>query len=118
MIIPVVDSYSGSVVFLGWTPLHEASNHGHYHLAQLLIKHGANVNATGLEDVTPLHDAASFGNQKLVKMLIDKGADPLFKSKKGKTPQDMAHSSLFSFFGNLVNGELLTRFLIFFKRFI
>lgn len=89
--------------FAGWTPLHEASNHGHYPLAQLLVKHGANVNATGLEDVTPLHDAASFGNQKLVKLLIDKGADPFFKSKKGKTPQDMAHPSLFTFFGNLVN---------------
>lgn len=64
---------------LGWTPLHEAANHGHYHMAQLLLKHGANVNAAGLDDITPLHDAASFGNQKLVKMFIDKGADPFFK---------------------------------------
>ena len=93
-------------LILGWTPLHEATNHGHYHLAQLLVKHGANVNATGFDDITPLHDAASFGNQKLVKMLIEKGADPLFKNKKGKTAQDIAHHSLAGFFANLVSGKL------------
>jgi ankyrin repeat protein len=99
--------------------LHEAANHGHYHVAQLLVKYGANVMATGLDDVTPLHDAASVGNQKLVKMLIDKGADPLFKNKKGKTPQDIAHGSLFHFFRTLgtSSGErnvfifLFTRYL-------
>lgn len=98
-------AFSNFICLLGWTPLHEATNHGHYHLAQLLIKHGANVNATGLDDVTPLHDAASFGNQKLVKMLIDKGADPLFKNKKGKTAQDIAHPSLIHFFRSIA-GEL------------
>lgn len=101
-----------SFKFLGWTPLHEATNHGHYHLAQLLVKHGANVNATGLDDVTPLHDAASFGNQKLVKMLLDKGADPLFKNKKGKTAQDTAHPSLVNFFANLTSGEFNFKLLI------
>jgi ankyrin repeat protein len=92
-------------VYTGWTPLHEAANHGHYHLAQLLIKFGANVMATGLDDMTPLHDAASFGNQKLVKMLIEKGADPLFKNKKGKSPQDIAHPSLAHFFSSFITGE-------------
>ncbi|CAG9799312.1 unnamed protein product [Chironomus riparius] len=87
--------------FAGWTPLHEAANHGHYHLAQILIKFGANVMATGLDDMTPLHDAASFGNQKLVKMLIEKGADPLFKNKKGKSPQDLAHPSVVNFFNTV-----------------
>lgn len=89
----------------GWTPLHEATNHGHLAVAQLLIKHGANVNAPGLDDVTPLHDAASFGTLKLVKLLIDKGADPHFKNKKGKTPQDIAHASLAGFFAGLSSGE-------------
>ena len=85
--------------------MHEAANHGHYHLAQLLIKFGANVMSTGLDDMTPLHDAASFGNQKLVKMLIEKGADPLFKNKKGKSPQDIAHPSLVNFFSNVFTGK-------------
>lgn len=74
-------------------------------MAQILIKHGANIMATGLDDMTPLHDAAAAGNQKLVKLLIDKGADPSFKNKKGKTPQDIAHTSLISFFNNLMGGK-------------
>lgn len=40
---------------LGWTPLHEACNHGHYNVALTLVKAGANVNARGLDDDTPLH---------------------------------------------------------------
>lgn len=42
----------------GWTPLHEACNHGHFAVAVTLVKFGANVNAKGLGDDTPLHDAA------------------------------------------------------------
>jgi ankyrin repeat protein len=97
-----------SVYYLlsGWTPLHEATNHGHFALAQLLIKHGANVNATGLDEVTPLHDAAISGNQKLVKLLVDKGANINLKNKKGKTPPDIAHPTLHNFFANLSSGEL------------
>ena len=68
------------------------------------MKAGANVNAAGLDDITPLHDAAGAGQLKMVKMLIDKGADPLFKNKKGKTPQDVAHVSLYNYFSQVV-GE-------------
>jgi uncharacterized protein len=85
--------------------LHEASNHGHFALAQLLTKHGANINVAGPDDITPLHDAALSGNQKLVKLLIDKGADINFKNKKGKTAQEIAHPSLGHFFSTLNSGE-------------
>lgn len=44
-----------TVFILGWTPLHEACNHGHYNVAFTLVKAGANVNARGLDDDTPLH---------------------------------------------------------------
>lgn len=54
--------------------------------------------------VTPLHDAAGVGQLKMVKMLIEKGADPLFKNKKGKTPADVAHLSLYNYFSHVV-GE-------------
>jgi Ankyrin repeats (many copies) len=49
----------------GWTPLHEASNHGHLEIAEWLIRAGANVNARGLEDETPLHDATRNGHVKV-----------------------------------------------------
>lgn len=46
------------LVFVGWTPLHEACNHGWYKIAKLLIDFDAEVNAVGLDKFTPLHDAA------------------------------------------------------------
>lgn len=82
---------------LGWTPLHEACNHGHYNVAMILVRAGANVNAKGLENNTPLHDAAIVGQLKLVKMLLERGADPCFKNSKGKTPCDVAAPAVYNY---------------------
>lgn len=49
----------------GWTPLHEACNHGWLGTARILIEAGASVNALGLDDDTPLHDAAVNGHQEV-----------------------------------------------------
>lgn len=76
--------------FSGWTPLHEACNHGWYEVAFRLVQAGANVNAKGLDNDTPLHDAAANGHFKLVKLLVEKGADIYAKNSKGKTPLDTA----------------------------
>lgn len=84
-------------ISLGWTPLHEACNHSHYNVAQILIKGGADVNAKAFEDTTPLHDAAIVGNLKLVKLLIEKGADLIAKNRKGRTPCDMASAAVSSY---------------------
>ena len=46
----------------GWTPLHEACNYGHNRLVSLLVKHGANVNARGMDGDSPLHDAVGNGH--------------------------------------------------------
>ncbi len=46
----------------GWTPLHEACNHGHVKVVSLLLKHRADVNARGMDGDTPLHDAAINGH--------------------------------------------------------
>jgi ankyrin repeat protein len=51
---------------LGWTPLHEACNHGCVEVARQLLKAGANVNVQGLDNDTPLHDAAGNGHQKVL----------------------------------------------------
>lgn len=83
--------------FAGWTPLHEACNHGHYNVAIMLVKAGADVNAKAFEDTVPLHDAAIVGNIKLVKMLIERGADPMAKNRKGKTPCDVASAAVYNY---------------------
>ncbi|CAH0547242.1 unnamed protein product [Brassicogethes aeneus] len=74
----------------GWTPLHEACNHGWYDIAFRLVQSGADVNAKGLDNETPLHDAVINGHIKLVKLLVERGADIHAKNAKGKTPLDVA----------------------------
>ena len=65
-----IDFKSCHIVVEGWTPLHEACSRGHYKIAKVLLKVGADVNAKGLEDDTPLHDAASNGYLKVTLISI------------------------------------------------
>lgn len=59
------------VIYLGWTPLHEAANHGHEEIVAYLLKNGANINASGMEGDTPLHDAV--GNDHFsVSMIVSR----------------------------------------------
>ncbi|XP_059478282.1 ankyrin repeat domain-containing protein 11 isoform X2 [Neocloeon triangulifer] len=74
----------------GWTPLHEACNHGHFEIAEWLIRAAADVNARGLDDETPLHDATRNGHAKLVELLLQHGADQHLKNSRGVTPSDIA----------------------------
>lgn len=53
------------IIITGWTPLHEACNHGFMDIAKQLLKAGANVNAQGLDNDLPLHDAAINGHAKV-----------------------------------------------------
>ena len=39
--------------------MHNACSYGHFEVTEMLIKHGANVNANDLWAFTPLHEAAS-----------------------------------------------------------
>ncbi|XP_019765671.1 ankyrin repeat domain-containing protein 11 isoform X4 [Dendroctonus ponderosae] len=78
----------------GWTPLHEACNHGWHEVAARLVQAGANINAKGLDNDTPLHDAVINGHLKIIKLLIEKGADIHVKNSKGKSPLDLASPSI------------------------
>uniref|UniRef100_H3DIT7 Tonsoku-like protein n=1 Tax=Tetraodon nigroviridis TaxID=99883 RepID=H3DIT7_TETNG len=90
--------------YCGWTPLHEASNHGHHEIVAVLLGHGANVNDAGgplCEGVTPLHDALSCGNFKVAQLLVERGAAVTLQNSKGYTALDTLHQ-----WQRMYSGEL------------
>ncbi|XP_046746534.1 tonsoku-like protein isoform X2 [Diprion similis] len=75
----------------GWTPLHEAANHGYVEIVRLLLNAGADLNDPGgsnCEGITPLHDAASCGNFSVMNLLIESGANIYAVTEKGDTILD------------------------------
>lgn len=75
----------------GWSPLHEAANHGYVEIAEVLLKHGANIDDPGgvsCKGVTPLHDAASCGHFSVMQLLIQHGANLTLKTHDGDTVLD------------------------------
>jgi ankyrin repeat protein len=66
--------------------------YGHTQIAELLLSHGANINAgTGKE--TALHGATSFGQLAMAEWLIEHGADINPSDFNGKTPLRVAVES-------------------------
>lgn len=55
-------------------PQHEACNHGHREVVELLLRHGALVNTTGYQNDSPLHDAARNDHVAVVELLLLHGA--------------------------------------------
>lgn len=67
------------------TALHNAAAQGHLRIIQMLIEHGADVNAADWHGNTPLINAAYFGRLEAVKALLEKGAHINAVSKEGIT---------------------------------
>ena len=73
----------------GSTPLHCATWKGHAGVVELLLKHGAAVNATNNNDhwgTTPLHAAAHANQRAIAEVLIAHGADIHSRNLNGRTP--------------------------------
>ncbi|XP_078492473.1 tonsoku-like protein [Ciona intestinalis] len=72
--------------FCGWTPLHEASNHGHEDIVEYLLQHGAHINDLGGEgcgNLTPINDAANNGHFNVVEILLNHNANPFIANNEG-----------------------------------
>jgi len=65
---------------VGWTPLHEASNHGRLNVARELLRAGADSNAQGLDNNSPLHDAAVNGHVEVPCVSLCTSVFPLLGS--------------------------------------
>ena len=87
----------------GWTPLHVVAEGGDYHsgddhdalVAQLLLEHGADVDAPDDDSQTPLHLASSFGRVKVVLVLLNAGANANMKNAEGQTPLHAVSGSVY-----------------------
>lgn len=76
----------------GWTPLHEACNHGSAQCVQALLQHCPNLQLGGLvQGVSPLHDALLNQHIHIAKMLLRHGGSPLLqlRNNDGLTPLDL-----------------------------
>lgn len=71
----------------GWTALHNAADKGYKSVAALLLKHGANVNATTSSGMSSLHWAARNGHIELVHLFLQqKGIRRNLKDSNDQTP--------------------------------
>ena len=69
-----------------WTPLHMAAQSGSVDCIELLLQHGANIEAATSDGRTPLHIAAANGQLLAVKCLLEKGARGTATDNKGRLP--------------------------------
>jgi ankyrin repeat protein len=69
----------------GQTTLHWAAFYGHVDAVQLLLEHGADVDARGADSATALHRAAESGHAEVVRVLLDGGATPSATDDDGRT---------------------------------
>ena len=67
-------------------PLPAALYKEHFRLANLLHKHGANLNCRSRDNRTPLHSASMDGSVDVMRWLLNHGADPNIRSDGGRTP--------------------------------
>lgn len=74
----------------GDTALHIAARRGDVKVAEILLAHGADVNATAGEyHWTPLHHAVYHGQAEVVKLLLAHDADPHATVPNGSTPKNL-----------------------------
>ncbi|XP_025078860.1 unconventional myosin-XVI-like [Pomacea canaliculata] len=89
-IIQTSRDVSKAVTSDGVTFLHMACANGYTKCGQLLLKHGAQVNAVTTSGWTPLHCSAKFCQAKMVELLLKHGADTSCVNHEGNTAQDVA----------------------------
>ncbi|GAA5957213.1 hypothetical protein JCM21900_004690 [Sporobolomyces salmonicolor] len=76
----------------GMTPLHTVAMQGQLEAAQILLDHGADLNAPDLNGNSPLHYALSWGKLPVVKLLVELDCQTDSKNNQGFTAAEYAYS--------------------------
>ena len=80
-------------------------------IADELISHGANVNASNFHLSTPLHEAVILRNIPVIKMLVNAGANVEARDIDGNTPEDVAvyydEFEIIAYFQSLRGGSIV-----------
>ncbi|SPO05222.1 uncharacterized protein DNG_07909 [Cephalotrichum gorgonifer] len=84
--IPFLRRYTSRKDSYGRTPLFWAATRGHRDVAELLLDHGANINAKDRGKMTALHIAVTGGHKDVVSLLLDRSARIEEKASYGETP--------------------------------
>lgn len=66
-------------------PLHSSAASQDLAISEMLLKHGADVNATQAGDITPLHEAAQNGQIEMVELILKYKPDINARKADGKT---------------------------------
>jgi ankyrin repeat protein len=83
------------------TPLQNAAALNSHRSIDVLIKAGARIDRSTLDDGTALNIAAKAGNHIVVRKLLDAGANPSTRTSRGETPRAQAAHALAKLRGTL-----------------
>nr|XP_043617838.1 ADP-ribosylation factor GTPase-activating protein AGD3-like [Erigeron canadensis] len=73
----------------GCSLLHLACQTSDCTMVELLLQHGANINASDAKGQTPLHHSITRGRLAITRLLLSRGANPLAADTAGKTPRQL-----------------------------
>ncbi|KAA8540623.1 hypothetical protein F0562_024458 [Nyssa sinensis] len=79
----------------GCSLLHLACQTADLGMVELLLQHGASINASDSRGQTPLHHSIMRGRISIAKLLLKRGADPQAVDVEGKTPLQLFTESDF-----------------------
>lgn len=77
----------------GWTPLMKAAEEGHYEIANMLLKKGADIEASNKKSRSVLSFASAPSmkrpfHSQMVRLLVERGAKLFKRDEKGLTPKE------------------------------
>lgn len=71
-------------------PLHKVAIWGDIKSAEVLLTHGADIDAPGEDNDTPLHRAVMSENPNMIRFLLSMNANANLKNRYGDTPLEQA----------------------------